>query len=182
MKKLMMLLLVGSAAMVTQAASVNWVVSNVYTPNADLLTPGSTGGGAKMTTAEAANLIISVFWDSNKGSGDASWTLIDDSATLTAAGTKASSVLWNQDTAVANRNDSGMAYYKVVLEYTNGGATFTTEKLSGAVDLKNITSSAKSVTFNMNNLTWTSSGAPEPTSGLLLLVGAAMLGLRRKRA
>ena len=29
---------------------------------------------------------------------------------------------------------------------------------------------------------WTSSAMPEPTSGLLLLVGAGLLGLRRKRA
>lgn len=182
MKKLMMLLTALCATIVVQAASVNWVVSNVYTPSASVLAPGSTGGGAKMTTAEGANLLIAVYWDANKGSGDASWSLINDTATLTAAGTKASSVLWNQDTAVANRNDNGAAYFKVLLEYTDGDVKYSTEKLSGAVDLKTITSGAKSVTFNMNNVTWTKTGdVPEPTSGLLLLMGGAMLALRRKR-
>lgn len=185
MKKIIMLLVASCVTVAAQAASVNWVVSNVYTPTSDVLAPGSTGGGSKMATT--ADLIISVFWDANKGSDEASWTLISDSATLTAAGTKASSVLWNQDTAVANRNDDGAAFFKVVLEYTDSANnSYTVEKLSGAVDLKNITSQAKSVTFNMNNLAWSGGGTqpdvPEPTSALLLLMGGAMLALRRKRA
>lgn len=32
------------------------------------------------------------------------------------------------------------------------------------------------------NATWSAGAVPEPTSGLLLLMGAALLGLRRKRA
>ncbi|MBR0505280.1 MAG: PEP-CTERM sorting domain-containing protein, partial [Kiritimatiellae bacterium] len=55
--------------------------------------------------------------------------------------------------------------------------------------LKNITSSAKTYNFQgyaADGWTATSKGTqpdvPEPTSGILLLVGGAMLALRRKRA
>lgn len=182
MKKITIMLLAVGATALAQAATVKWVVSNVYTPTTELLAPGSTGGGAKMTTAEAANLLISVYWDANLGAGEANWSLISDTATLTAAGIKASSDLWTQDQAVANRNTDGDAYFKVILTYTTATHEYTLEKESGAVDLSNITAQAKTATFNMNNQTWTAAAIPEPTSGLLLLLGMAGLALRRKRA
>jgi len=180
MKKVIMMLFVAGAALFAQAASVNWVVSNVYTPTADILSPGSTGGGAKMTTGEAANLIISVYWKN----GD-SWEAItpgDGKTTLTGVGIKASGQLWNQDTAVANRDADYNAYFKVVLDYEDASGVYSIEKET-SVSLKTIESKAASVTFNMNNSTWdyTPAGTPEPTSGLLLLLGGAMLALRRKQ-
>lgn len=185
MKKLIVMLLVSAAAIVAQAASVNWIVSNVYTPTASILAPGSAGGGAKMTMAEAANLVISVFWKN----GD-NWdviTPVDGKTTLTAAGIKASGALWSQADAVANRDAEYNAYFKVVLTYTDATGTYSLTKENPALSLKTIESKAANATFNMNNATWayTPSGSgdiPEPTSGLLLLVGGATLALRRKRA
>ena len=181
MKKVLMVLLVAGAAIFAQAATVNWVVSNVYTPTADILSPGSTGGSAKMTTAEAANLVISVFWKDGED-----WKAItpkDGKTTLTGAGIKASGILWDQATAVANRDADGNAYFKVVLDYEDATGTYQITSESGAQSLKTIESATKSVTFNMNNKTWdyTPAGTPEPTSGLLLLVGGAMLARRRKQ-
>ena len=185
MKKLVMMFVVVVVALATHAASVNWVVSNVYTPTASNLAPGTVNGGAKMTMAEAANLVISVFWK-NGDNWDAI-TPVDGKTTLTAAGIKANGALWSQADAVANRDASGNAYFKVILNYSDVSGTYQITKESGAVSLVNITSQAKAVTFNMNNATWsyTPSGSgdiPEPTSGLLLLVGGATLALRRKRA
>ena len=182
MKKLITMLVVVGAAVYAQAATVKWVVSNVYTPTTELLAPGSTGGGAKMTVAEAANLLISVYWDANQGAGEADWSLISDTATLTGSGIKASADLWSQDTAVANRNGDGDAYFKVVLTYTTATHEYSVEKESGAIDLSNITAQGKTATFNMNNATWTAVAVPEPTSGLLMLVGLAGLALRRRRS
>ena len=185
MKKMVMMFVVVVVALATHAASVNWVVSNVYTPTASNLAPGTVSGGAKMTMAEAANLVISVFWK-NGDNWDAI-TPVDGKTTLTAAGIKANGALWSQADAVANRDAEYNAYFKVVLNYTDATGTYSLTKENPALSLKTIESKAANATFNMNNATWayTPSGSgdiPEPTSGLLLLVGGATLALRRKRA
>lgn len=179
-----MLFVVAMIAIATQAASVNWIVSNVYTPSASLLSPGTVGGGAKMTTAEAANLVISVFWKN----GD-SWEAIapvDGMTTLTGEGIKKSGALWSQADAVAKRDAEYNAYFKVVLTYTDATGIYSLTKEIPALSLKTIEQKASSATFNMNNATWTytptgGGDVPEPTSGILLLVGGAMFALRRKQ-
>ena len=79
-------------------------------------------------------------------------------------------------------NGDGDAYFKVILTYTTSTHEYTLAKESGAIDLSNITAQGKTATFNMNNATWTAVAIPEPTSGLLMLVGLAGLALRRRRA
>ena len=180
MKKIMIMFAAVGMTVIANAANVNWSVLNVYTPSTSLLSPNNKNGGVKMTMAEAANLVISVYWLN----GD-TWEAItpgDSATTLTAAGTKASGTLWSQAEAVANRDDAGNAYFKVVLEYTTSDYIYTVEKESGSKSLANITSAATTIAFNMNGETWTATAVPEPTSGLLMLVGLAGLALRRKRS
>ena len=83
--------------------------------------------------------------------------------------------------------------YSYYIEYSNNdGANWTTyggdKGVSGA-DLISYASAAEvasakdiSVTPAVWHVTSTSSAIPEPTSGLLLLFGAAMLGLKRKNS
>lgn len=177
MKKIVMCLLLVAGMFSAQAAVCKWAVANLYTPTADILSPGTTGGGSKMDTG--ANLTIELFWNADGGD---SWTKITDGS-LTAAGAMSAVQFWDQDTAVANRNADGNAYFKAVFNYSDATGDYSVEKLSGVKSLKNITSGAVTVTFAMNNTTWdyTPAGTPEPTSGLLLLLGGAMLALRRKQ-
>ena len=68
-------------------------------------------------------------------------------------------------------------YYLVIVnEYKTAMAVSTITKAL------NITTSAMTVTANWTNAQMTSYAIPEPTSGLLMLVGLAGLALRRRRA
>lgn len=179
MKKMMIMLLAVIATFAVNAATVSWQVMSVYTPTPSALGPGSTSGAPKMS--KDAGLTIQLLW--NNDGGD-TWTEATTGA-LTADGAMAKTTLWTQAQAEANRDSTTKnAYFKAVFTYVDSeGGTYTKELLSGAKGLGNIASAAVNVTFNMNNQTWdyTPAGTPEPTSGLLLLVGGAMLALRRKQ-
>ena len=90
-------------------------------------------------------------------------------------------------TSLAGYEGSDYSYYVEYVNYSNDyssynvvatGNTFTYDQLSGA--MFNDALSAAQMTA-----VWTGSAVvptPEPTSGLLLLMGFAMLGLKRKKA
>ena len=60
--------------------------------------------------------------------------------------------------------------------------TLTSNHITGTTDPYSSLSTAKLTTAVPLSWTITSSSVPEPTSGLLLLLGVAGLALRRKRA
>ncbi len=79
--------------------------------------------------------------------------------------------------------------YTFYFTITDGGNTFTSQNVAGTAQASDVTTlqfgNMASATQNSSNWGGGSGGgdgAPEPTSGLLLLVGAGILGLRRKRA
>ena len=91
------------------------------------------------------------------------------------------------------------AIYYAQLLITHGDSTLTsqivkieTSSISGSADpyfgdggfgFETLPGQTLDATYGAFSPTgWTSSAMPEPTSGLLLLVGAGLLGLRRKRA
>lgn len=49
-------------------------------------------------------------------------------------------------------------------------------------DLENIENATTLYTFNMNGQTWSFTPTPEPTSMALLLMGVALVGLKRRIA
>ena len=162
MKKLVVMAAVVVAAVVANAASFKWTASNIY--------------GSDLTTKYTGTISLMAYLST--GSGDDA--IVATTFTPTTAG--AVSKTFSDDSLV------GGSTYKFFMVIEDGGKTFTsTEKTvaAQATSTQNIAfGSMASATQNASN--WASSGGgepvPEPTSGLLMLLGAAGLALRRKRA
>ena len=163
MKKLMIIATMAMAAFACNAATVNWKVTagNMYASNG---TDKYTGVFALYVTG-----------------GDLSSDLLVYTKDAVVNGTIANQAFSTVDTLTV-----GTAYdFYFVL--TDGSLTFTSSVLTGktaaetGATLVNF-GSMQSATQNPAN--WVGGGepAPEPTSGLLMLLGMAGLALRRRRA
>ena len=189
MKKLMIAFAVTLCAVASNAATVSWNSGSFRSAaNAN----GGWGATAvRNSLADGTSLMVSVFLVNSEvytsASKLSSAELYKKYATESASAT-ASSTLNN----VAASTDAtvGTDYYAVVI-YSYTDKTYgdmyiaTTATIAGT----QITNAANSYDVNYIGSTagsasgWTAAGAiPEPTSGLLMLVGLAGLALRRKRA
>ena len=180
MKKLMIVAAVLAIGFIAQAANVNWTTGALYLPNPD----GSwSSTQATSTTAGSWSIVVS-FFDSTQSPFAAGGTLSDDSITD----------LTHALNGGATGFENGKNYYmSAVLSYTTDDYTFTKEfekvafttKTSGA-STANMQATALLATKMIDTTTplgWTiTSNVPEPTSGLLMLLGMAGLALRRRRA
>ena len=160
MKKLLILAAAIVAGAAANAASFKWSAGNLYASN----------GTDKFTGDVTLYAVISG----------------TDTAVSTVTASSAGAI---STTTFSNDALEAGTYYDFFLSYTDGGKTFVS-------DTKNILAQANStpsISFgNMQSATqnasnWASSGGggepvPEPTSGLLMLLGAAGLALKRKRA
>ncbi len=167
MKKLVLMLAVAVTALCSQAASVKWATGAVTDENGNAFTSSTTG-----------YTLTVMLWDAT----GASLLESSSSSTWNAVGQMTGSFAYS-----AAASTSYM--FSAVLAKDDGTATLEMDKAAfttpaaGSKSL-NISTGANFATTGNKWASggWETSGTPEPTSGLLLLVGAGILGLRRKRA
>ena len=190
MKKLIIASIAAAVGLSVNAATVDWKV---------MITGGSTSGAYNGYTAylvnasawDAATISAATFTDNsivydsttfNAGSGKTGKTYTTLKTDGTTAGTRSVAL---SDTIVSSTGTLDVYYVllntnKDPNEYYLIADTLSGRLESGSEALGSNTSIANST---LTSASWTQVGAvPEPTSGLLMLLGVAGLALRRKRA
>ena len=183
MKKLMIALVVAAIAVASNAASVSWKTgTNIQGPGED---------GAFNTTTLAKNSFNMYVWTVDAATyASIDLTTVYDSykdktTTATATGTWGTLASQGQ-TATTTAADSATVYGVVLLTYNDGvndwyianKASATTDALGGGATISNL---AKNIGGGSGSaITGWTQAVPEPTSGLLLLLGVAGLALKRK--
>lgn len=185
----MIMLGVVASAVCVHAASINWTISNVY----------STSDATTKCTGYAAYLFVTD--NSTNVSGIKTTTLAavqtalgaGDTATLTslaAANRTFDGSFTSQPTGISSDFSSGsLSAFAVIFDaadaasashyyLVNEGATKSVS-FTSATGAKNLAFGTQA-TATQNAANW--AAVPEPTSGLLMLLGMAGLALRRRRA
>ena len=157
MKKLLILAAVIVAGVAANAASFKWSAGNIYAANGTDKYTGDVTLYAYLATSDVSSAIAV--------------------STVTASSAGAVAATTFTDDRLVGGND-----YKVYFVIEDNGKTFTSaEKTGSAAATQTVTLSfgnMASATQNASN--W--AAVPEPTSGLLMLLGMAGLALKRKRA
>jgi len=190
MKKLMIAACAVVCATVAQAVAVNWYAG-------ELNGPGITGGWG--TTAIDGSAYSAQFIMGSSYSGSAGSYEIGDIVTFasgaTASAAEGGFIYGTTDSATLAQKDA--TYYAQVIitsgdyilksqvvEVHTASAAAVAEYYFGPSDPSNITA-LPGESLDTNYGAFSSAGwqsVPEPTSGLLLLIGMAGLALRRRRA
>ena len=185
MKKLMILAAVVAASVAANAAAINWNSGTIELPS------GSTAGKGDVT-AYLFNVNLATYntyaayTDAAKLSNDIYASYKDSLGS--ADGTKASTA--KGVAKVSDGADYGTGTYYAVLLYTatEGEKEYWMGNFGqiAVESTMDVTSGAMALTLGGLDgaaaTSWQTAAVPEPTSGLLLLLGMAGLALKRKRA
>ena len=183
MKKLVMFIAVAIAAVGVQAATMSWSLTNVI---------GPSGDNAPVGTMVALYAAGTEYDHAKAVSGELAPAY---SATTTAQGTTGATRAGQCGVGSYGVGETA-SFYAVVYDastiagasnYVISDVTSQTVGANGANISLGFGSMKGTTTANkfknaLDNGGWSSANVPEPTSALLLLMGGAMLALRRKRS
>lgn len=160
MKKLIMFVAIAIAAITGQAATFKWSAANIYDHTGTAKYTGDVVLYAYINTATAADAVAV------------------STVKASSAGAVAATTFSNDNLAAGNN-------YNFFFAIEDGDYKFTSAEKANVAALETQTQTVAfgnmtSATQNASN--WSSSAVPEPTSGLLMLLGMAGLALRRRRA
>ncbi|MBQ8124373.1 MAG: PEP-CTERM sorting domain-containing protein [Kiritimatiellae bacterium] len=194
MKKLMILTAVALSAIAVNAAAVTWGTGTVYQPTDGTKKAGSKGAGYAFTITKAQYdtwFAMSVadgmkdVYDTFGGS-----TTSADFVMSNGAATPKNQFKIGEGTFTTEVGANSTQYLAFVFTYTDGEDQWYMANVSSFAmgempvdDTKNNVATiwgGTASTGGTANMSWTA--VPEPTSGLLLLLGVAGLALKRKRA
>ena len=172
MKKIMIMLGAVAMAACVQAAAVSWSTGSLYAPNAD----GSFSSSRLSGTWGSYEVVVNFYAD-NAGEMGAAIAGVTGNTDTTAA-------LGNFSGTTSDSFTAEKSYWaQVIVKATSkGDKPVTYTMTSEAVKFEMPTNADGAVNFTNAGAmpgTW---DVPEPTSGLLLLLGVAGLALKRKRA
>ncbi len=173
MKKLIMCVAAVLSACALNAASVSWGVSDLFDDNYDslvgtiTLSSGSYSDTATISDGFAGGSFSGFTWGTDPFASDSAWTM------------------------TARVKDANGDMYEQVFNINLGTLDSNDYERSGSAAFGNMTVDLQATmipngtldTTDLASAGWAkSSGVPEPTSGLLLALGGAMLALRRRRS
>ena len=166
MKKLMMLAVAIATALISQAATFKWTAANIYDHTGTTKYTGTASIYAYLTTETVADAVKVI------DVGVTSGTIKDGSVT-------GYTYDWSS-------SDVGSTYnFFMVIE--DGDYTFDSSVSDPSVIKSGMAQATSTTTVAFANMTSATAASnwqsvPEPTSGLLMLLGVAGLALRRRRA
>ena len=183
MKKLMLTAAIVCAAVMAQAAAVVWSAGTITDANGDTAGKSQVAGYLFAITADAytsyskmdaATLSQTIYADYKDSLG---------SAIVTGESTKKGALTLEGIDAVASTPVyAAILYVDETLgadPYYMGNVSTTTWSGIGTPMVENL---ASTLGYSTGATAWATAAVPEPTSGLLLLLGMAGLALKRKRA
>lgn len=184
MKRIVISMLVAACACFANAAAVNWSASGVCDPVAS-----ASAGKASPASGWLGYIVLASDYttvSTDLAAGDTSSLVAKAIGGASVSSSKGAFAL---GAPAGNVAAGSQQFYLIVLNSgTLDGATgFYSATATVTVDASLDTAIAfgSQATASRNAASWTAvpqGDVPEPTSGLLLLLGGAMLALRRKRA